>query len=327
MRGTASPLLRAEAGRTLDQLGDPRPEVTTLEHMAFCLVPAGSFELGSNEKEDKDAYPDEAPRHTYDIPYAYGIGQYPVTQAQYQRFVEAEDGYTERDNWTDAGWTWRNSREVTGPEAYRDPFGLLNHPVVGVSWYEAQAFTVWLTRHAHAQGWLPSGWQVALHNEPEWEKAARGGHQLPLHVVVAPLAGFAEQTAPRISKQNPKPYRRYPWGADSDAQRMNYHSTGIGATSAVGCFPQGQSPYGAEELSGNVLEWSRSRWEEKYPYPKCSSRALHKREALESGSRRVLRGGAFDNIRQNVRAAFRLYNFPNYRDLSVGFRVVLLPPR
>ncbi|MEM7786372.1 MAG: SUMF1/EgtB/PvdO family nonheme iron enzyme, partial [Bacteroidota bacterium] len=86
-------------------------------------------------------------------------------------------------------------------------------------------------------------------------------------------------------------------------------------------------PYGAEELSGNVLEWSRSRWEEKYPYPKCSSRALHKREALESESRRVLRGGAFNLDRQDVRAAFRNYNNPSLRNFSVGFRVVLLPPR
>lgn len=127
---------RAEAGRLLAKLGDSRVEVLEPRRMAFCYVPAGSFVLGEGKKQ-----------HEYDVRYDYWISRYPVTVAQYAAFREA-GGYGEQKYWPEAeqvGW-WRNGkyRDRDRPYAYSEPFDLPNHPVVGVSWYEALAFVRWL---------------------------------------------------------------------------------------------------------------------------------------------------------------------------------------
>ena len=76
-----------------------------------------------------------------------------------------------------AGWEWKGDK--TGPNDYGEPFMLPNHPRVGVSWYEAYAFTRWLTEEARSAGWLSKEGEIKLPNEAEWEKAARGGLVYP----------------------------------------------------------------------------------------------------------------------------------------------------
>ena len=125
---------------------------------------------------------------------------------------------------------------------------------------------------------------------------------------------------------------RYPWGNEPDPNRANYGDTGIYTTSAVGCFPGGASrPYGVEDMSGNVWEWTRSLWEKggkdwsapifMYPY-----RPDDGREELEVSNEvvlRVLRGGAFWDFHQDVRCASRGRNVPQGVLNSVGFRLVV----
>jgi iron(II)-dependent oxidoreductase len=120
-------------------------------------------------------------------------------------------------------------------------------------------------------------------------------------------------------ENNTLPQRRYPWGEEPDPNRANYGDTGIGATSAAGCFPSGKSPYGCEEMSGNVWEWTRSIWKE-YPYDPGDGR-----ENLTKSSARVLRGGAFVGYLNVVRCAVRGYDYPDGWVNYLGFRVVLLP--
>jgi len=262
---------RCRAGAALAQLRDPRPGVslaaTGLPDISWCDIPAGPFTMGS-KPEDEGSDDDERPQHQCDIPYDYRISRHPITVAQYQAFVKA-DG--------------------TAPHEYGLPFSLPNHPVVGVSWYEAMAFTRWLT----AQRQDRDGWVVDLPSEAEWEKAARGSADA----------------------------RRYPWGDTLEPERANYAATGIGSTSAVGCFPGGVSPYGVEECSGNVWEWTRSRLAG-YPYV-----AGDGRENPEGDETRVVRGGAWDfTYPRFLRVAFRYWYVPSDWFDFRGFRCVLRPP-
>jgi toxoflavin biosynthesis protein ToxD len=87
----------------------------------------------------------------------------------------------------------------------------------------------------------------------------------------------------------------------------------------VGTFPGGASPYKLLDMSGNVSEWTRSRFA---PYPYRSDDG---RENLEAGDNvaRVVRGGSFQNTEENVRAARRFRDQPTSRSDFVGFRVAV----
>lgn len=196
--------------------------------------------------------------------------------------------------------------------------------MVGVSWHEALAFTRWLGER-WAVGRLPAGCKVCLPSEAEWEKAARGGAQIPQQAVIVRVdAGLLPAPALALQK-NAQPQRAYPWGKEITPERANYDQTGINATSAVGCFGGGASPYGVEEMSGNVWEWTRSHWQG-YPYP-ADAEARARREDLTAGpdTIRVIRGNAYYANRTSVRCAYRLRNHPDYLDGNLGFRVVLSP--
>jgi formylglycine-generating enzyme required for sulfatase activity len=265
---------RVAAGRTLAHLGDPRPGVGLrndgLPDIIWCQVPAGPFLMGSDPKRDPQAYDNEKPQHKVDL-RAYKIGRYLVTNAQYAAFVE-DGGYTDKweQCWTKAGWKWKGKR--TGPSRYGSNFDLPNHPVVGVTWYEAVAFCNWLT--------FQLGQAIRLPTEAEWEKAARGADG-----------------------------RLYPWGDEPDPNRANYSDTGIGSTSAVGCFPSGVSPYGVHDMAGNVWEWTLSDYK-KYPYQADD----RQEDRSRTNVLKVLRGGSWNNLGNNVRAAIRSYIEPDNRD-------------
>ena len=128
------------------------------------------------------------------LKYDYWISQYPVTNAQYGEFVDA-GGYEMGQYWQEAesAGCWKaglfkgkfEDEFRKGPESHGTPFDLPNHPVVGVSWYEALAFTRWLTDIWQERGVIPAGWAVRLPSEAEWEKAARGGLEIPKPAIIS----------------------------------------------------------------------------------------------------------------------------------------------
>ena len=290
---------RGFVGDVLARLSDPRPEVTEVDRMQFCWIPEGVFLMGSDDN-DKQASGNEKPQHECTIPYGYWLARFPVTVAQFRLFLE---------------------KNKTQPGDLKCLNGPANHPVMWVSWHEAMAFCRWLTCRWQSQGFLPDGWVVTLPSEAEWEKAARGGLEIPVKSQIQSPPFSAEQL---ILQANERPYRIFPWGgSEADPERMNFDGTGIGCTSALGSFPHVASPYGNEEMSGNVLEWTRSVYES-YPYPE-SGEKRQQREELKAEGRRVLRGGAFSYSQSGVRCAARINFDPDFRLKLGGFRVVVSP--
>jgi formylglycine-generating enzyme required for sulfatase activity len=153
--------------------------------------------------------------------------------------------------------------------------------VVGVSWYEALAYCRWLSEK--------SGKPYRLPTEAEWEKAARGTDG-----------------------------RRYPWGDAWDASLCNNKESGPGKTTPVGEYPEGESPYGVEELVGQVWEWCRTKYSSSYPYQPDDGR-----EDEEGSDTRILRGGSwYDSDPAGVcRCGYRCGD-PRFWNDSGGFRCV-----
>jgi formylglycine-generating enzyme required for sulfatase activity len=166
------------------------------------------------------------------------------------------------------------------------PRGRENHPVVNGTWHDALAYCAWLGQKINRPVSLPS--------EAEWEKAARG---------------FQDQ-------------REYPWG-DWDELRANTCELALGDTTPVGLFPNGASPFGLLDMTGNVREWTRSLFSFGYPYDPTDQA----REDLlaPDDQPRVLRGGSFYCAREFARCAHRQRYYPDFGFYNFGFRVVISP--
>lgn len=182
-------------------------------------IPAGEFIMGSDTNPQDNA----RPAHWVHLD-RYWIDRYPVTCRQYREFIEA-GGYQTRQWWSKAGWQWLQNNPVAKPLYWSEGKEWDDHPVYGVSWYEAEAYANFVGKR------LPT--------EPEWEKAARW-HPLT-------------QTS-----------TTYPWGEDPPHSSHGNYDTRIGQTTPVNAYPAGESHYGCDDLLGNVWEWTAS-WFSPYP--------------------------------------------------------------
>jgi len=278
---------------------------------AFLFAPAGEFLMGDVREEGN---PRERPSHPVTVD-SYFIGAYEVTNADYARFMD-DGGYADPAYWGAGGFNRFGAPRYWSNQACRGGGipGNGRFPVVGVSWYEANAYCAWLSVRTAEAYRLPT--------EAEWEKAARGGHFLD---------GDERALVP-----NPiDPPRRYPWGNDIDGSYANYLASGDpyepGLT-PVGYFDgdthdgfathSNASPYGAYDLSGNVYEWCIDGYSETY-YQQClDSGIVANPRGLRIASSYVIRGSAFDYKTFKQRCAYRGAYYPTARMAYIGFRCV-----
>ncbi len=144
------------------------------------------------------------------------IAKYPITNAQFQVFVDAPDGYHETRWWdySSEARKWRDENPAPMYTTYADG----DLPRTNVTWYEAVAFCRWLSEH--------TGQSITLPTEQQWQRAAQWDDR-----------------------------RIYPWGNKWDASRCNTKESGIGKPTPVTRYANGASPYGVMDMSGNVWEW------------------------------------------------------------------------
>jgi formylglycine-generating enzyme required for sulfatase activity len=295
LRQGAQACLRIGTG--LGRIGDPRL-ADALAVGQFMDVGAGTFLMGAAELEP-EAATTALPQHEVELP-TFAVARYPVTNKAFALFV-ADGGYEREDLWLPEGWAWRVSQEISTPHYWKTAARRPNHPVVGVSWHEGQAYCRWLTERMAAEKAIRPGELVRLPTEAEWEKAARGGR-------------FLDR---RRARPNPMPRRRFPWGDAFFSNLCNTAEGGLGSTSPVGMFPAGACPYNAADMTGNVLEWCNSK-PNPYPYHMTDGR-----EFPEGGrAPRVARGGAWPLNGDAGRCAYRHWNRPDFRAGMIGLRVV-----
>lgn len=215
---------------------------------------------------------------------SFSISRYLVTYAQFQAFLDDSVGFVDLRMWNGlaANQERHHNQNTPGEQQFR----FWNHPRDNVSGFEAVAFCRWLTARMRAAGQIGAEAVIRLPTEFEWERAARG------------VSGLL-----------------YPYGNDFDPEKGNTEETGIGQTSAVGIFPNGASPEGVLDLSGNVWEWCLSDRDK----PALDA----EKEDQSFPSVRVLRGGPWNGYHAHARATFCYHSQPHFRDSNNGFRVVL----
>jgi iron(II)-dependent oxidoreductase len=256
---------------------------------AEVFVAGGSFVMGTDV--EPWVYDNERPAHNVDIS-PFFIDRIPVTNGAYCEFIAA-GGYEDAHWWTREGWAWRKEAGLEHPQFWnregadtwsRTRFGWveslpLDEPVQHVCWYEADAYARWAGKR------LPT--------EAEWEMAASWDA--------------------RTSRKG-----RYPWGDDDPTPahaNLSQHTFGPLPAASV---PLGTSPCGAQQMIGDVWEWTSSDFTAypgfvSFPYREYS-------EVFFGPEYKVLRGGSWATHPHAVRTTFRNWDYPIRRQIFAGFR-------
>ena len=225
-------------------------------------VPAGEFLMGSDPRKDPAAGPQEQPLHRVTLD-AFEIDRYEVSNVAYLRFVLS----------TGASW----------PQFWRaKPFldKMATHPVINVSWQEADAYCRWAGKR------LPT--------EAEWEKAARGADGRMFPWGDEPAGWIKSNIAHSGSKRGAK----YPPLAN------------------INRYDKGVSPYGVYQMAGNVSEWVSDWFDPEY-YRKGFN---DNPQGPAIGELKVFRGGSWNEDPEVARSTGRNGGAPTRKSYLTGFR-------
>jgi formylglycine-generating enzyme required for sulfatase activity len=246
------------------------------------LIPTGRFQMGSPEHERKKAMESgslkpwldrETPQHWVGIEQPIAIGRYPVTVGQWREFVQATGWQPQGDfNWAAPGF-------AQGPD----------HPVVGVSWHDAQQYLRWLS--------AMTGQVYRLPSEAEWEYACRAGTRTAFYFGDTISTDLANYDGNYSYNDSPKGLYRQ-------------------GTSRVGEFPPNH--WGLYDMHGNVWEWVQDVVHDNYDGAPATGAAW---EEGGDQARRILRGGSWLYNPRYLRSALRNGFSAALGNDIIGFRV------
>ena len=266
---------RSEIGDRLDIIGDTRPGVGLrsdgLPDIIWIPIHMGNVQIGNRK---------------FLVPNFF-ISKFPITFLQYQSFINAPDGY-ESDTW------WSEFPSIYQRTAVRAQlFRFSNHPRDNINWFQANAFTKWLSKKLPKDGYpkLSTGieednqWSIRLPTEWEWQQAVTSG-----------------------SSEN-----IYPWGSQWEENYCNTLESGLNRTTAVGMYPKGDTPLGVADFAGNIREWCLNEY---------TSLSTSISEAFRG---RTSRGGSYSSIKDFARYNARYCDDPDEQPCDDGFRIVFAP--
>jgi sulfatase modifying factor 1 len=317
----------ADLGRLLALFGADCPDP---EDMA--PVPGGEFAMGDHYGVGWDR---ERPVHNVYVD-SFLMGIHEVTNEEYAAFLNAAyptelmliDGVIygvddDSNQFPYCGTRSYNSNSyiIWDGESFTIEPEKEDHPMIVVSWFGAAAYANWRSeQEQRVPSYDTRTWECdfdadgyRLPTEAEWEYAARGGLQ--------------------------DPYVKYPWGNEINGSHANYYDSGDPyedtwpETTPVGYYDGNQIPagvdmangYGVYDLIGNVWEWCNDWFDEEY----YSYSPYDNPRGASSGTRRVLRGGSWNNSHgepDQFRCAWRDAGGPNDRNRAYGFRLALNAP-
>jgi iron(II)-dependent oxidoreductase len=276
-------LLRPQIATTLTERQVSRARESL--HRAMASVPAGDVFVQSWQSDLVEILGEPPINDRIVNVGEFYLDRCPVTQAEYQWFVDA-NGYGQKSLWNPQAWErvaeFVDRTGQPGPRPWQNgkhPRDMADHPVVDICWYEADAYARWVGKR------LPT--------DAEWVKAA---------------------SWPVVDEGGNLVQRTYPWGNTWDMQRANLWDSGSNGTVAVSEYTSGMSVGGVQQLIGNVWEWTASSLSvsTRNGFPKLG-------RLLKS-----IRGGAFDTyFDHQATCQFQSGDSPYARRHNIGFRCAI----
>lgn len=295
--------------------------------MAMVRIPAGEFLMGSDEpiaslqkdyplmeRERLDDLRDEAPVHRVRITKDFYMGRTEVTVGQFRRFIAASGyvpesiadgtggyGYnpafqpnagerSEQFEGRDVRYSWRNPGFPQTDD----------HPVVNITWYDAQALAQWLSK--------TEGKKYRLPTEAEWEYAARAGTRTRYHGGDAPQSLL--KVANTFDSDSKKQWPKF-------AKHAHDASDGYAFTAPVASFAP--NAFGLYDMHGNAWEWTADLYDENY----YAHSPVDDPQGPKEGNVYVRRGGSWHTWPLYLRSSYRNWNSPQTRYVLVGMRLVM----
>jgi iron(II)-dependent oxidoreductase len=280
--------LNLRSGPALLDHGAPLPAGRPGVAGTSVFVAGGSFVLGVDAADEPYSLDNERSAHVVDVA-DFRIGRVPVTNAEWRQFID-DGGYREPRWWSERGWSHRCDAQLVaplnwGPDGSRTRFGHLeelpdDEPVQHVTFFEVEAYAAW------AGARLPT--------EVEWEKACAWD----------PVA---------------RARRRFPWGAAEPTAALANLGGDALRPAPVGAYPAGASAYGAEQMIGDVWEWTTSPLR---PWPGFKPMLYEQySQPFFDGDYKILRGGSWAVADSILRPSFRNWDHPIRRQIFSGVRL------